>query len=257
MICRFLHIKGLPSRGCLPRFSFSQMRRPHSGNTQRQLLSKRCFALEFASPDWRQLHGSPRCLLWTASFDHLPIILGNFGSLLSLLKRPFWEAFRASQPAELAEVVRKKERVCMYLWEIDWKQLKEQASRMLGEEQRGAYIRGVLPRDRWLLGRSKDAVALRQLSVNWGKNINWKSADVCSDVRLLKPAFNLCNLNLMTCGAQFPMAAFTEERGKVIFLSFIFPLFHLVWKKEQLDSQLSKIPTLSLNYQDLVGLIWG
>lgn len=36
-----------------------------------------------------------------------------------------------------------------------------------------------------------------------------KSADMCSDVRLQKPAFNLCNLILMTYGTQFPVAAFT------------------------------------------------
>lgn len=50
-----------------------------------------------------------------------------------------------------------------------------------------------------------------------------KSADVCSDVRLLETAFNLCNLNLMACGAQFPMAAFMEERENLDFSFFYLP----------------------------------
>lgn len=198
------------SRGCLPRFCFSQMWISRSGNTHGQLLSKRCFILNLLSLVW----GS--CMLVPGGFCgqlHLTIysiVLGNFACLWNLLKSHFRDIFFAFQVGQLAKLARKCMFVCISKrWTgNNWK------AKTAGHWERNrddCTCVVSLPGEKWLSGRSKDAVDLRQPSVNWAENINLK-VQTCAlmwGVWNQPLAFVIC---LTTCGAQFPMAAFTREK---------------------------------------------
>lgn len=104
------------------------------------------------------------------------IILGNFASLWNLLKSHFREMCHAFQTGQLAELVRKNMFVCISerWFGNNWK-TKTAGCCKRNKEMTTCHLTRCPYLDTSDLGRSKDAAALRQLSVNWGKNINWKA----------------------------------------------------------------------------------
>lgn len=99
------------------------------------------------------------------------IILGNFSSLWNLLKSHF--SMLSRQDSLLSCIGR----TCLCISLKDGLETTERAKQQdsgRGKKKKIAIYTVSLPENKWLSGRSKEAAALRQLSVNWGKNINWK-----------------------------------------------------------------------------------
>lgn len=135
------------------------------------------------------------------------IILGNFSPLWNLLKSHF--SMLSRQDSLLSCIGRTC--LCVSLKDrLETTERPKQQDSGRGKEKIAIYTVS-LPKDKWLSGRSKEAAALRQLSVNWGKNINWK-VQTCA---LMWGYWNQSLTFVIQVSwlvEQFPVATFTWEK---------------------------------------------
>lgn len=131
------------------------------------------------------------------------IILGNFSSLWNLLKSHF--SMLSRQDSLLSCIGR----TCLCISLKDGLETTERAKQQdsgRGKKKKDCYIYSVPTWRQVTFREIKGGRCSQAAFCKLREEYKLENANVCSDVRLLKPVFNLCNSSLMTCGAEFPVS---------------------------------------------------